>query len=75
MNIVEQLINETLDTLADRHIPAGRHGIFHVDAREYWKKLMLELIESKSIKARLSTLTKCAMHWESLLAQKISIQN
>lgn len=75
MNIAEQLIHETLDQLASRHIPAGRHRIMHVDAREYWKELMLELIETKAVKPRLSTLTKCAMYWESLLAQKISLQN
>lgn len=73
--MVEQLIHTTLDELADRHIPAGQHRVLHVNAREYWKKLMLELIETKSVKPRLSTLTNCAMHWEALLAQKISIQN
>lgn len=73
--MVEQLIHETLDQLADRYIPSGRHKILHVNAREYWKELMLELIETKSVKPRLSTLTKCAMYWEALLAQKISLQN
>ncbi len=75
MNTVEQLLQETLGKLADTYIPKGQHRIFHVNAQEYWKELMLELIETKSIRPRLSILTKCAMSWEALLAQKISIQN
>jgi len=75
VNTAEQLIHETLERLADTYIPRGQHKILHVNAREYWKKLMLELIETKSVKPRLSTLTKCAMYWEPLLTQKISTQN
>ena len=75
MNTVEQLLQNTLSKLAIRHIPEGQHRILHVNVQEYWKKLMLELIETESIKPRLSILTKCAIHWEALLAQKISIQN
>lgn len=75
MNTVEQLLQETLNKLADKYIPEGQHRVLHVNAQEYWKKLMLELIETESIKPRLSILTKCAIYWEALLAQKISIQN
>jgi hypothetical protein len=75
VNTVEQLLQNTLSKLAIRHIPEGQHRSLHVNVREYWKKLMLELIETESIKPRLSILTKCAIHWEALLAQKISIQN
>ena len=75
MNTAEQLIQETLNKLANKYLPEGQHRLLHVNVQEYWKKLMLELIETESIRPRLSILTKCAIHWEALLAQKISIQN
>lgn len=75
MNTAEHLIQETLSKLASKHIPKGQHKILHVNVQEYWKKLMLELIETESIRPRLSILTKCAINWEALLVQKISIQN
>lgn len=75
MNTAEQLIHETLDRLAGKYIPEGSSRVLHVNAREYWKELMLELIKTKAIKPRLSTLTRCARYWETLLVQKISMQN
>lgn len=73
--MVEQLIQETLEGLAERYIPEGTHKLLHVNSREAWMDLMLELIESGSISKRLSILAKCAINWEALLVHKISIQN
>lgn len=73
--MVEQLIQETLEGLAERYIPAGKHKLLHVNSREAWTELMLNLIESGAIRKRLSLLAKCAINWEALLIQKISIQN
>jgi hypothetical protein len=73
--MVEQTIYEVLDTLAEKHIPEGRHKILHVNSREAWVDLMSELIDSGAIRRKLSILTKCAISWELLLVQKISIQN
>lgn len=70
-----QVIEELLDSLAERYIPKGRHKTLYVNSRETWKKLMVDLIESESISPRLSLISKCAISWESLLIQKISIQN
>ena len=70
-----QVIEEILDSLAERYIPEGMHKFLYVDSREAWKNLMIVLIENKSIKAKLSLLTKCAISWEALLVQRISIQN
>jgi len=75
VNTAEQLIHETLTKLANKYLPEGQHKVLHVNVQEYWKKLMLELIETESIRLRLSILTKCAIHWEALLARKISVQN
>lgn len=73
--MVEQTIYEVLDSLAERHIPEGKHKMLHVDSREAWVNLMTELLETGAIRRKLSILTKCAISWELLLVQKISIQN
>lgn len=73
--MVEQVLQETLEGLAERYIPEGTHKLLHVNSREAWTNLMLQLIESGAIKKRLSLLAKCAVNWETLLIQKISIQN
>jgi hypothetical protein len=73
--MIEQVIHETLGGLAERYIPAGKHKFLHVKSREAWTNLMLELIESGAVRKKLSLITKCAMNWEALLIQKISIQN
>ena len=70
-----QVIEDILDSLAERYIPVGRHKTLYVNSREMWKDLMLDLIESGSISPRLSLISKCAISWESLLIQKLSIQN
>lgn len=70
-----QVIEEILDNLAERYIPEGTHRILHVDSREAWKNLMIALIESKLLRFKMSLLTKCAVSWEPLLYQKISLQN
>lgn len=73
--MVEHALYQTLTGLAERYIPKGTHKYLHVDSREAWTNLMLELIESGVIKKRLYILAKCAINWESLLTQKISLQN
>lgn len=75
MDMEHQVVEELLDNLAEKYIPEGRHTLLHVNSREVWKEIMLGLLESKSIRFKLSLLTKCAINWESLLVQKISIQN
>jgi hypothetical protein len=70
-----QVLYEALESLAERHIPKGRHKILHVDSREMWIELMVELLEKGTISKKLSILTKCAVGWEVILTQKISIQN
>ena len=73
--MVDKVTYEVLDTLAERYIPEGIHRVLHVDSREMWKDIMIGLLESKAIKMRVSILTRCAISWEALLIQKISIQN
>jgi hypothetical protein len=73
--MVQDALLETLENLAERHIPAGTHKLLRVNSREAWTNLMLELIESGAVKKKLFLLAKCAINWEALLIQKISIQN
>lgn len=73
--MTKQVIYDVLDSLAERYIPEGKHKLLHVNSRETWKNLMLNLLESGVIGKKLSILTKCAVGWELLLTQRISIQN
>lgn len=73
--MVNDVIYELIDTLAERHIPAGKHKFLHVDSREAWKDLMMVMIENKIIGKKLSTITKCAINWEELLTRKIAMYN
>lgn len=70
-----QVIHEVLDNLAEKFIPEGIHELLHVDSREMWIDLMVSLIEAKVVITKPSILTKCAISWEALLVQKLSIQN
>jgi len=73
--MVEQALYETLESLAKKHIPKGTHRLLHVNSREAWTGLMIDLVESGAVRKRVSMLAKCAINWEALLIQKISIQN
>ena len=73
--MISNAVYELVDTLAERYVPEGKHSLLHVDSREAWKSLMIGLMEKDLITKRLSILTKCAIHWESLLVHKLSIQN
>lgn len=73
--MVEHTLHSTLNTLAERYIPKGTHKLLHVNSREVWTELMLGLIEAGAISKKLTVLTKCAVNWELLLLQKLSIQN
>lgn len=73
--MAEQVVYGILDSLAERYIPEGNHKLLHVNSREYWKNLMLDLLETGAIGKKLSILTKCAVGWELLLTHRISIQN
>jgi hypothetical protein len=73
--MVDKVTYEILDTLAEKFIPEGIHKILHVDSRELWRDLMVSLLETKAIPRKVSTITNCAISWELLLIQKLSIQN
>jgi hypothetical protein len=73
--MVDSILYETLDRLAERFIPEGRHKLLHVNSRELWIELMVSLIENEAIDKKLSIITKCAVNWEYLLVQKLSTQN
>ena len=73
--MVEQLLQDTLEGLAKKYIPKGKHKLLYINSREAWTNLMVDLIEDGAVEKRLSTLIKCAINWEILLIQKISIQN
>ena len=73
--MVNNVIYEIIDSLAEKHIPAGKHKFLHVDSREAWKDLVIVMIESKIIGKKLSIITKLAINWEELLTRKIAMYN
>ena len=73
--MINSLVYEALDSLAEKYIPEGRHKELHVNSREMWVELVAGLIEKGYLTAKLSVLKKCAVHWETLLVQKLSILN
>ena len=73
--MVQQILHDTLENLAEKYIPEGTHKLLHVNNRETWMNLMENLIESGAVAKKLPLLAKCAINWELLLIQKISIQN
>ena len=71
MNImVEYSVLEALDNLAERYIPEGQHELLHVNSREVWKDMMIQLIERKAVPLKLSYFTRCAVSWEALLTNR-----
>ena len=73
--MINKVTYEVLDNLAERFIPEGNHELLHVDSREMWKDIMVTLLESGLVDKKLSIITKCAISWEAILVQKLSIQN
>lgn len=73
--MISKVTYEILDSLAERFIPEGTHELLHVDSREMWRDTMVTLIESGLIDKKLSIITRCAVSWEAILVQKLSIQN
>lgn len=73
--MVEQTVYSTLEGLAERYIPEGQHKLLHINSREVWISIMMQLLKTGVIAKKLSVLTKCAVSWELLLIQRISIQN
>jgi hypothetical protein len=73
--MANQVLHGVLENLAERYIPKGKHKLLHVDSRETWIDLMEGLLEKGLISRKMSILSKCAVGWEALLTQKISILN
>ena len=73
--MVDNILYEALDLLAEKFIPEGRHKYLHVNSRELWIDLMVTLLEHGAIEKKLSIITKCAVNWELILIEKLSMQN
>jgi hypothetical protein len=73
--MVNNLIYEAIDSLAERHIPKTKHKFLHVNSRKAWRDMMLVLLETNVIKPKLSLITKCALNWEELLYKRACMYN
>ena len=73
--MINEVLYETIETLADRYVPSSRHRWLHVNSREAWIDMMVLLLETKSVKPKLSLITKCAINWEDLLYKRACMYN
>lgn len=73
--MIESILYETLDSLAERYIPMGKHKWLHVDSRETWKNFMIVMLQKKVIKPKISTITECALNWEIILVKRACMYN
>jgi len=73
--MANRVVSDFLDVLAEEYIPEGRHKLLHINSREAWTTMMKNLLNGGFVTKKYTTLKKCAMNWEALLAQKYSIQN
>jgi hypothetical protein len=70
------LLEDTLEEIADRYIPAGTHELLHINSRQAWVTAVLELIKYNStIKPTKKVLASLANNWEYLLVTKFSTLN
>jgi len=69
------LYYDILDEVADSKIPNGIHPILHINSRDAWVQIMVELLESKAIQSKYETLWRYANNWEDLLFKKYSSLN
>lgn len=73
--MTKEKVQHTLDCLAVEYIPAGVHKYLHVDNRRAWINLMTTLINKDGLYAKPVVLYKCAINWERLITNKISLLN
>lgn len=69
------LYYDVLDEVADAKIPDGIHPLLHVNSREAWVHIMVELLEHKAIESKYETLWHYADRWEDLLFKRYSSVN
>ena len=73
--MINDVVYDVLDTFAGRYIPEGRHKLLHVNSREAWVDLMVDLLEKELIPVKATTIKNCAVHWEILLTHRLSLLN
>ena len=73
--MINEVLYETIEGLAERYIPDSKHRWLHVNSRETWNDMMVVLIETSSIKPKLSIITKCAINWEDILYKRACMYN
>jgi hypothetical protein len=70
------LYYDVLDEIAETvHIPSERHGILHVNPKEAWVDLMVNLIEAGYVKGGYEDLCTMAENWEVVLYKRFSTLN
>ena len=67
---------DVLDEIAgSSEIPNEMHPLFHVNPREVWIQMMVDLIESGVIKSSYNNLYNYSCIWENMLYNRFSIVN
>jgi hypothetical protein len=70
------LYYDVLDDIADgSNIPNEIHPLFHVNAREKWMEIMVELADRDMIDPKTEDLYWWGVNWERVIYQRLSILN
>jgi hypothetical protein len=69
------LYYDVLDEVADTIIPNSIHPMLHINSKDAWVQIMVELIEHKAIKSDYKTLCQYAELWEDILYKRYSTVN
>ena len=66
---------DIINTVADAYVPNKRHPQLHVNSRDMWVDIVVNLVNKGLIKPRMAVIIKCALSWETLLTTKLSRLN
>jgi len=66
---------DIINTVADTYVPDKVHPELHVNSRDMWVDVVVNLVKKGLIKPRMAVILKCALNWETLLTIKLSRLN
>jgi len=68
-------IIDSLDRLAETHIPEGVSNLYHVHCRTAWVEAVYELVEAGHLYPTRENLLFIAKNWQLVLEKKFSMLN
>ena len=73
--MISNLTYDIITNIAKEYVPDKVHAQLHVNSRDAWVNLVVELVDKGLVKPKMKTLMKCAQSWENLIINKYSRLN